>query len=243
MAATPHRRLSRWVLSLAAALLLAIGLYGLAAWVGSSIPRNAAWAEPTAGVVTIAVETNGVHTALVLPLVTPIKDWRRVFPPGDVARPDRPYTHISISWGERSIFLDTPTWRDLSPGTVLRVLTRGGEGLAHVAFYVRPASSETLRPIRLTPAQYARLVASIEQALAVQGRRQSYPGYGGSDVFYDAAGRYTAIRTCNQWTANRLADAGVRIGRWTPFAGGVMKWFKPAASEQTLSRPDAMPAG
>ena len=43
-------------------------------------------------------------------------------------------------------------------------------------------------------------------------------------MFYDAPGEYTASNTCNQWTSNMLAAAGVRTGWWTPFAGGVMKW-------------------
>ena len=51
-----------------------------------------------------------------------------------------------------------------------------------------------------------------------------HAGYGRQDVFYEAPGHYTARNTCNQWTSDRLAEAGVRTGWWTPFAGGVMKW-------------------
>ena len=54
--------------------------------------------------------------------------------------------------------------------------------------------------------------------------RRRYPGYGAQDVFYSARGRYSAGNTCNQWTSDTLAAAGVRTGWWTPFAGGVMKW-------------------
>jgi hypothetical protein len=43
-------------------------------------------------------------------------------------------------------------------------------------------------------------------------------------VFYEAPGAYTVTNTCNQWTSDMLAEAGVRTGWWTPFAGGVMKW-------------------
>ena len=78
-------------------------------------------------------------------------------------------------------------------------------------------------PLTLTPAQYARLVAAIERALP-QGERVRHDGYGPQDVFYDAPGTYTVSNTCNQWTSDVLAAAGVRTGWWTPFAGGVMKW-------------------
>jgi uncharacterized protein (TIGR02117 family) len=218
--------------------VLLIAVYLLAAWVGSSLPRNADWREAKSGGVVIAVETNGVHTALVLPLVTPAKDWRTDFPLADVARPNRAYTHVSISWGEREVFLDTPTWSDLSPLLVLKIMTKGGSGLEHVAFYVRPAASDTMRPIRLTDAQYARLVSAIEARLPQSRPWVKHPGYGSSDVFYDVDGRYTVVNTCNQWTGNRLADAGVQVGRWTPIGSGVMKWAPVPRDPYALSLPD-----
>ena len=242
MAATQAAILIRWAGRVVAGLVLAVALYLLAAWIGSSLPRNAAWRDTPQGEYTIGLETNGVHTALVLPLVSPAKDWRENFPLSDIAQPARPYTHVSISWGEREVFLDTPTWWDLSPMTVIKVLTRGGDALAHVAFYVRPAADDDLRPIHLTADQYSRLVRSIEVHLAPEGTRRRYPGYGKTDVFYDAGGLYTAVNTCNQWTGNRLADAGVRIGRWTPLEGGVMKWIEPAANPASISATRRLPS-
>lgn len=205
------------------ALYLAIGLFLLTAWIGSSIPRNAAWREPAQGV-EIMVGTNGIHTELVLPLVTAEKDWRPAFPAADIALPGRDYTHVAVSWGEREVFLETPTWWDLKPTTALRVIGIGGDGLIHAAHYVRPAPSDDMRPLRLTSAEYSRLAAAIETALP-QGERVRHDGYGPQDVFYHAPGSYTVDNTCNQWTSNMLAAAGVRTGWWTPFAGGVMKWI------------------
>lgn len=223
MAAQTLRKIGRAARAVAIGIVLALAFYALAGWIGSSIPRNPVWQEPEHGV-TIMVETNGVHTALVLPLVTPEKDWRSTFPAHHVPASTRPYTHLSISWGEEDVFLNTPTWRDLSPLTVLRVIGAGGEGLLHVAHYVRPAPSEDTRPLTLTREQYRRLVSSIERSLP-PAPFNSHPGYGPQDVFYEAPGRYTAANTCNQWTSNMLAGAGVKTGWWTPFAGGVMKWL------------------
>jgi uncharacterized protein (TIGR02117 family) len=226
VAAPPVRRLgpriwrpARWI---AGAVGAAIALFLLIAWIGSSIPRNGDWREPERGI-EIMVESNGVHTALVLPIVTLERDWREVFPIADIGRPDRPYTHVSISWGERQVFLETPTWWDLKASTVLRIAGVGGEGLLHVAWYVRPAPGEDNRPLRMTRAEYRRLLAAIDRALP-QGRWVAHPGYGDYDAFYEAPGRYTIRNTCNQWTSDTLAAAGVKTGRWTPFAGGVIKW-------------------
>ena len=222
MAKTAFRRLRRALGCALAGIALAIVLFALAGWIGSSIPRNGDRRAPADGV-EILVETNGVHTGLVLPLVTAEKDWRPDFPVGDLPLPDRPYTHVSVSWGEREVFLNTPTWWDLRPATVLRIVGVGGEGLLHVAHYVRPAPSDSERPLLLSHAEYRKLVAAIERSLP-PGQRVRHQGYGPSDVFYDAPGRYTASNTCNQWTSDMLARAGVRTGWWTPFAGGVMKW-------------------
>ncbi len=222
--ATPAQRTLRIASKALAWLAFVIGLFMLAAWIGSSIPRNAAWSEPETGV-PILVETNGVHTAIVMPLVTPEKDWRGDFPASDLGRSNRSYTHVSVSWGEREVFLDTPAWSDLSPLTAIRAAT-GGDGLLHVAHYVRPAPSETARVLRLRPSEYTRLVAAIEQQVMPPAERKRYPGYEDWDVFYDAPGHYHLANTCNQWTADTLARAGVEVGLWTPFAGGVMKWFK-----------------
>jgi uncharacterized protein (TIGR02117 family) len=171
---------------------LAIGLFMLAAWIGSSWPRNKAWQEPAADnpeTVEILVETNGVHTALVLPLVTPVKDWRATFPNEHINDPLQPYTHVSIGWGDRDIFLNTPTWADLTPATVFDILFGSGEGLVHAAHYVRPAADADIRPLRLTTEQYRVVVRRVEALLPLAASSRHYPGYADYDAFYEARGR------------------------------------------------------
>ena len=185
MAPAP-RRLARRLGALLAGAVLALLLFARCGWIGSSIPRNAGWREPDSGI-EIMVGTNGVHTELVLPLVGPEKDWRGDFPAADLAQAQRAYTHVAVSWGEREVFLNTPTWWDLSPMTVLRIAGVGGEGLLLVAHYVRPAPSDDFRPLTLTPEQYRRLVAAIERSLP-RGERVRYDAYGPRDVFYEAPG-------------------------------------------------------
>lgn len=225
MAAPPLTRVLRALAWVTGGLAAVAALFLLTAWIGSSIPRNPDWAEPAEGI-EILVGTNGVHTELVLPLVTPAKDWRATFPVGDIRETAAPYTHVAVSWGEREVFLNTPTWADLTPSTALGALA-GGDALLHVSHYVRPAPSPDFQPLTLTAAQYARLVAAVEAIVVAPERRVHHRGYFGNDVFYDAPGRYRWNNTCNQWTSDTLAAAGVKTGWWTPLAGGVMKWVPP----------------
>ncbi len=231
---TPARLIRGALLALStitATLLIASVLFWLAGWLGSSIPRNPDWREPDTGV-TILVETNGAHTGVVLPVVTPQKDWRETFPA--LAADPAPITHVAIGWGEREVFLDVATWADLELSTAVRIVLIGGESLIRTSHYVRPAPGPWHRPLRLAPAQYERLVAEIEASLAPpgpDGKRKILRGSYQPDAYYIANGRYTLFRTSNSWTGDVLGKAGVRMGWWTPFAGGVMKWIAAPSAE------------
>lgn len=201
-------------------------LFALSGWIGSSISRNSGWTEPnpsTERTIGILIGTNGIHTEIAMPILTPEQDWRGIFPASDIIASSRDYTHVAISWGEREFFLETPTWYDVNPITVVRAMT-GGEGVLHVAHYVRPAPSDDYRVMHLRPVEYRALAASIKGQVAPSETREVLPGYEAHDVFYTASGTYHLGNTCNQWTSDQLASAGVEIGVWSPFPGGVMKW-------------------
>jgi uncharacterized protein (TIGR02117 family) len=119
----------------------------------------------------------------------------------------------------------------LRPGTALAAIAGSGATLVHVDHLSGPGELADARPVRLTERQYRRLVAFVRGSFApFHGPYPpAIPGYGGRDVFYPGAGRYNLFNTCNTWTANALAAAGVTVARWTPFSGGVTRWF-PAAS-------------
>lgn len=206
--------------AVAGLVLLVLG-YVAAALVGGSVPTNAAWRPPARGV-TIWVERNGIHTGLVMPKTAAGVDWRRQVPAADLADPRYGgWDYVAIGWGEKDFYLGTPTWREFRPGTALRAVLGSDATLMHVEHVPGPAPDA--RRIVLTPAQYRRLAAAVAASFRPGGRH--YPGYGASDLFYDARGRYDAIRTCNGWTGTVLAQAGVRVGWWTPLPVTVTGWF------------------
>lgn len=212
---------------IAAGMALAAGLFVLAGWAGGLVPRNAGAVQPADGV-QIMVETNGVHTAIVMPIVTQDVDWRRDFPGVALPRGGETPTHISIGWGEREVFLNTPTWGDLKIGTALRIVFAGGQSVMRVASYVRPAPGPDHRPVVVSRDGYLRLARAIRASLPDTGSkpRRALRAIDGGDSYYRALGHYTLANSCNTWTGDRLADAGLSMGLWTPFAGGVMRWIE-----------------
>jgi len=216
-----RKRLS-WPARIALAILALPAIYLLAALIGGLIPVNRGWQEPDKGI-TIYLANNGVHVDLVLPARAQGLDWRPLVPQSDFANVPAKAEWIAFGAGERRVYLETPTWGDLSVKTAAVALT-GGERVMHVQWVRDPTWSA--KEVRLTPEQYRRLWASIRAGFQLDSDgkpiRIDHPGYGFGDAFYRGVGRANAIHTCNQWAASRLRLAGVRAPLWSPFVQGLV---------------------
>ena len=219
-ALTVLRKMAAWV-------FLICGLYFAAALLGGIIGVNKDWREPRQGV-EIFIETNGFHTAIIVPKRNRIHDWSAFLPASDLADPAYAGPYLSFSWGHRQFYLETETWGDISAATVASVLIGSDETLVHIYHQRRPQDGDIARKLIISDAQYEKLVALLEEKFAFNAdgsRPEPVPGYGVNDIFYISNGRYTLINTCNTWTGETLAEIGVRVGAWTPMAGSVMRWF------------------
>lgn len=209
--------------------LLAIpGLYLLAALVGALVPVNRGWTEPRQGIA-IYIADNGVHADLVMPVSAAGLDWAPLVPRSDMASPPPGAQWVAFGAGERHVYLDTPTWSDLTLRTAWAGFA-GGERVIHAEYVADPTYSA--RELRVTPEQYRRLWAAVRSSFALDPRgrpvRIDHPGYGPSDAFYHGVGRASAIQTCNQWLASRLRLAGVKAPLWSPFVEGLVWRYRTA---------------
>ena len=224
----------KWVGRLLTVLLAIPALYLVAALVGSLIPVNPRWSEPVEGT-TVYLADNGVHVDIVMPIDAQGLDWTRIVPPGDFAKVDPNAGWIAFGAGEKRVYLDTPTWWDITPRTVSSALS-GGDRVLHVEYVSSPAY--TVRQIRLRPEEYRRLWAAIRADFALDRRgrpqRIDHPGYGPADAFYRATGKASAFRTCNSWVAGRLRLAGVETSLWPPFAQGMVWRYRRSSALRLL---------
>jgi uncharacterized protein (TIGR02117 family) len=197
-------------------------IYLLAALVGSLVPVNRGWSEPEQGI-TVYLADNGIHADLVMPARAAGLDWTPWVPKSDFAAPHPAAQWIAFGAGEERVYLQTPTWWDLTPRTIWAALT-GGNSVIHVEWVADPAYA--LREIRLRPEEYRRLWAAVradfEPGPDGRPQRLDHPGYGRADRFYRGRGKASAIRTCNSWVAGRLRLAGVETSAWPPFAKGLL---------------------
>jgi uncharacterized protein (TIGR02117 family) len=206
---------------LAAAILAVPLLYLAAAVAGSLISVNRGWNESPQGT-TIYLIDNGIHVDIVMPIAALGLDWAKLIPLSDFADPGAP-AWVAFGAGEERVYLNTPTWWDLTPRTAWSGLI-GGKRVMHVEYV--SGINVPVREIRLRPEEYRRLWAAIRSDFALDARGRpihiDHPGYGPADAFYRAKGKASAFRTCNTWVADKLRLAGVKTSLWPPFVPGLI---------------------
>lgn len=221
------KRFKRWAFRLLLLLVVTVAAFVTTALLGSFIPANSGWQEPDTGI-ELFIETNGVHTGLIIPMNNDIADFSDLVRPEHLRKPRNYGTHLLIGWGDAKFYRETPTWGDVRLSTALAALIGSGKTVLHVEHRYNPrAYPHYRRPLRVTRDQYAQLAKQIRADFALddKGAPQSEFGYGEADSFYTSNGRYSMFNSCNNWTAQRLAEAGIKGPLWTPFSGGVMHWF------------------
>lgn len=205
-----------WVIAVA---IVVAATYVTAAIAFGALPVNASFVESAEGI-PIYLRTNGVHAELILPTRTAAIDWSVEHPPGHMRSLAAPLEWVAFGWGDRGFFANTPTWADLKPTTALLALSGLGPGAMHVEYIDSPRSYKA-REVKISPEQYARLVAfiraSFERDAAGQPLHTDLAGYFSGDAFYEASSGYKFWFTCNDWVRKALSGAGVRAPLWAPF--------------------------
>lgn len=171
---------------------------------------------------------SGVHSDFIVPVKNEIKDWRSEFPLENTGFKDSSSKLLSIGWGDKTFYMNTPTWGDLSVKTAVTVPFGLGPSAIHATYYQQLLDDRPIVCLRVTPKQYRRLVCYIENTLerTASGKtkyiKATLPGVvSGNDAYYAAKGRYSLFFTCNSWVNAGLKACQQKACYWTAFAGGI----------------------
>lgn len=198
------------------------GLVGLALWLSFAPGDPALYPAGAQGAIGVAVIDHGWHSGLVIGTGDLVRATEELAPdhPTEAARlralamlwPQA--TWLEVGWGDADFYRATRSiadvqvglaWQALvgSRGTVLHVVPGRGAAFAHA----------TKVGLRLSPPGFRRLALGLAQSIAPgpggAGIRPEGPGLVGGALFLAAQGRYSALRTCNQWVSDLLRRAGV----------------------------------
>lgn len=233
MAAIPLRRtIVRGMQALVAFILLMM--------TGTLVPINRDFRQ-TAGGIPIFVVSNGLHTDVVLPLreARTGQDWlQELHQPTLTARFGH-YQYVAFGWGNEAFYLGSMGGKFPGPKAVLGAVFPS-KTLMHVDFYrSAPQVGPRVVPLLISEAQYQRLASYVRHSFSSPDSLGQYPlrqptGYSPEDFFFLARGRYSALRTCNDWTNQGLRKAGLRAALKAPLAGSVLyqaRQSKPATEK------------
>jgi uncharacterized protein (TIGR02117 family) len=204
------RALRRLGLVLSVAGLLPLG-WVLAGLVGAALPSGG---TETGGDGPVEIRLFGtlIHYDFLLP-ATPEARAAFAFAARAGVPIDAPGTEwILAGWGARDFYTATGRYVDMRAGPVWRALT-GDASVLRVDAYGPVGTEGTIR-LRLSRDAYARLLKAIAASRA--GPILPHPGFTDTDAFFEGAGRFDALRTCNVWAGAMLRAAGLRLGAWTP---------------------------
>ena len=218
------------IYKLFAVLFTLIIIYALGVFI---LPYISVPAEETdqAKEVDIYILTNGVHTDIVVPIKNEVFDWSRILPFENTVSKSTNFNYVSIGWGDKGFYLDTPTWSELKPSTAFKAAFWLGESAMHCTYYNNMQEGEDCVKIPITEDQYRRLVTFINNKFDKnpQGKVQFIPTnavYGDNDAFYDAKSSYNLFYTCNTWANDALKSAGQKAALWTALDFGIFTHYK-----------------
>jgi uncharacterized protein (TIGR02117 family) len=192
-------------------------LYALIVLVGL-IPVNNDF-EPTPDGVEIFIVSSSVHADIILPIRTETVDWRDHLRADDFSGDTSWATLAAFGWGDKGFYIGTPTWGDLRASTVANALLWSSESCMHVSLTSEKYVSEDARSIKISTAQYERLVESIRRSFQENDGSVipiAETAYGKNDAFYEAHGTYHCFNTCNCWAGATMRSAGIRTACFTP---------------------------
>ena len=213
-------------------VLIFLLVYTLAIVVGSGIPTKKTYKQHK-GInrIRVYIYSNGFHSFFILPVQSPERDWRDLFPLSDFKRVDSTFSHISLGWGDKAFFTETPTWEDFSLSTALAALFLPTSSVIQVHYLPRdPPKGALCLDLNITPEAYQILLKYLDNYLENEERGNPHlikgKGYTSQDNFYQAKGKYSMFYTCNTWVSEGLATAGVRTPIWTPLDKGLFYQLK-----------------
>jgi uncharacterized protein (TIGR02117 family) len=174
------------------------------------------------------VSSNGIHTDISMPVRSDLINWNSFI--DGVSFPEATTSEfISISWGDKGFFLDTPTWGDLKTSTALNAAFLPSPTAMHVYYKKEPSESETCVKVFINNSEYQELIEFIKESFLIDnGDVQLIPnkGYTKEDNFYEAKGSYHMFKTCNRWTNVALKKAKIKTGIYALFPDGIISHLK-----------------
>lgn len=179
--------------------------------------------EDPKGEVEIYLVANEIHTDIVLPVKNALYDWTTFIDPNSYSGSLGEW--VEFGWGDRQFYFEVPTWDTFTLRVGLDAMLLPDPAVMHVNFLTVHPTTYEHRRVLVSEETYLKLVKAIQDSFDFEhGHPVLIPGkgYSKSDNFYEAKGSFSALRTCNVWTASVFAQAGLKRPLWSPSKYGLL---------------------
>jgi len=181
------------------------------------------------GNIIVYIQSNGVHTDLVVPVKSQKMDWSNIFPYRNTKDKDTTSKFLALGWGDKGFYLNTPTWGDLTFSTAFKAMFGLSTSALHTTYLDTIQVSGTCKKISMTQNEYDLLVRYIKRTISTKKASSIFiptnAVYGTNDAFYEASGSYHLFSTCNTWTNRALKYSNKKACFWTPFDTGILNQY------------------
>ncbi|OHT45490.1 TIGR02117 family protein [Flavobacterium tructae] len=176
----------------------------------------------------IYILSNGVHTDIVVPIVSEVKDWRKEIQFDQTESNDTLAKFVAFGWGDKGFYLDTPEWSDLKASTALKAIFGVSSSAMHTTFFKQLREGEDCKRILVSKENYQKLVNYISESFNNPENPEWIEGhsYGKKDAFYEAKGSYSLFYTCNTWANCALKAANQKASLWTIYDKGIFYHYQ-----------------
>lgn len=177
----------------------------------------------------IYVAGDAMHVNLIVPVQNTAYDWRSFLPLHNIGRDNQDdYRYLQMGWGDRRWYIETPSWDQMNYLDIFRVLfLPGNRSVMHLqGFMSLPNDANVeLRCVGVDRAEYLNFVQFVKASFQRDANGNPIHlqfGTADNSGFYKATGYYSALRTCNTWSAEALDAANAPTPIWSALAPAVM---------------------
>ncbi|MCO6149520.1 TIGR02117 family protein [Flavobacterium sp. NRK1] len=204
-------------------ILLFLVVYVIAILILSHITVNS---NPEKGDdVTIYINSNGVHTDILVPVKNEVKDWTKEILYEQTTSKDSLMRYVAFGWGDKGFYLETPEWSDLKASTAAKAAFYMGTSAMHTRFYNTVVEDNDCVKVTISKKDYQDMVKYIEDSFLLDKDDHvqwiANRSYGKYDAFYEGKGRYSLFYTCNTWANNCLKAGHQKAALWTVYDKGI----------------------
>jgi uncharacterized protein (TIGR02117 family) len=198
--------------------------------IGSLISRKIVYFKQPDCSIQICVDNIGIHSNILLPIVTNDFDWHRYLSIENIGI-DRAnnYKYLSFGWGDKDFYMSSPSLSNLNLSITFKALFLPTSSVIYIQGYNFLPINMEVKCVKIGEIDYFKLTDFILSTFELSNNAEKIRignGHTENGGFYAANGSYSILRNCNSWVAEGLRKANINTPLWSGLSAPIMWHLK-----------------